>query len=113
MTIHICSKKLSLEFVSIVDINDVDSKIFFSVFTSNCTSHTTQFTESKGRDWENEELPTVGDKVRDNLRNLKVHKSVGPDEMHSSILRELADEATKLLSVISEKLWQTGEVPSD
>ncbi|KFP51834.1 hypothetical protein N323_09745, partial [Cathartes aura] len=57
--------------------------------------------------------PTVGeDQVRDHLRNLKVHKSMGPDEMHQRVLRELH---MKLLSqsVIFEKLWQTGEVPSD
>ncbi|GAB0189782.1 mitochondrial enolase superfamily member 1 [Grus japonensis] len=54
---------------------------FASVFTSKCSSHTAQVTEGKGRDWENAEPPTVGeDQVRDHLRNLKVHKSMGPDE---------------------------------
>ncbi|KAM9654465.1 uncharacterized protein ACIBXB_005124 [Morphnus guianensis] len=36
---------------------------FASVFTSKCSSHTTQVTEGKGRDWENEEPSTVGDQV--------------------------------------------------
>ncbi|KFP94428.1 hypothetical protein N329_13121, partial [Haliaeetus albicilla] len=66
-----------------------------------------------GRDWENEEPPTVDDQVRDHLRYLKVHKSMGPDEMHPQVLRELADEVTKPLLIISEKLWQSGEVPAD
>ncbi|KFQ86735.1 RNA-directed DNA polymerase from mobile element jockey, partial [Phoenicopterus ruber ruber] len=58
--------------------------------------------------------PTVGeDQVQDNLGNLKVHESVGPDEMHPMVLRDLADEVAKLLSILFEKLWQTGEVPSD
>ncbi|KGL97677.1 RNA-directed DNA polymerase from mobile element jockey, partial [Charadrius vociferus] len=67
-----------------------------------------------GRDEENEEPPTIGDyQVRDHLRNLKVHKSMGPDEIHPQALRELADEVAKPLSITFEKLWQSGEVPTD
>ncbi|KFZ50356.1 hypothetical protein N338_08365, partial [Podiceps cristatus] len=58
--------------------------------------------------------PTVGeDQVREYLRNLKVHKSVGPDEVHPQVLRELVDKVAKSLSIIFERLWQSGEVPSD
>jgi len=53
---------------------------FLPVFTGKCSSHSAQVTDSKGRDWENKELPTVGeDQVRDHLRNLKVDKSTGPE----------------------------------
>ncbi|GAB0183348.1 mitochondrial enolase superfamily member 1 [Grus japonensis] len=58
---------------------EVLNDFFASVFTSKCSSHTTQVTEGRGRDWENAELPTVEDQVREYLRNLKVHKSMGPD----------------------------------
>ncbi|KAK4824825.1 hypothetical protein QYF61_019675 [Mycteria americana] len=51
---------------------EVLNDFFASVFTSKCSSHTAQVAEGKGRDWENEEPPTVGeDQVQDHLRNLK------------------------------------------
>lgn len=44
---------------------------------------------------------------------MKVHRSVGPDEMHPRILGELAEEVLKPLLIIFEKLWQFSEVPTD
>ncbi|KFP48157.1 hypothetical protein N323_05833, partial [Cathartes aura] len=40
---------------------EVLNNFFASVFTGKCSSHAAQLTESKGRDWENEEPPTVGE----------------------------------------------------
>ena len=35
------------------------------------------------------------------------------DELHPGVLRELADEVADPLSVIFERLWHSGEVPTD
>ncbi|KFQ16558.1 hypothetical protein N330_02394, partial [Leptosomus discolor] len=58
--------------------------------------------------------PTVEeDQVQDHLRNLKVHKSMGPDVMPLQVLKELVGVIAKPLSNMFEKSWQSGEVPAD
>jgi len=92
---------------------EVLNDFFPLAFTGKCSGHTTQVTEAKGRDWERKELPTVRDKVQDDLKYLKAHKSMGPHEVHPWILKELVDEVAKSLSTTFENSWQSGEVPTD
>ncbi|PKU31240.1 rna-directed dna polymerase from mobile element hypothetical protein [Limosa lapponica baueri] len=63
--------------------------------------------------YEDQLLARGEDQVRDHLRNLKVPKSLGPDEIHPRVLRELADEVVNPFSILLEKLCQSGEVPAD
>ncbi|RMC12060.1 hypothetical protein DUI87_11193 [Hirundo rustica rustica] len=51
--------------------------------------------------------------VRELLRCLDTHKSMGPDGIHPRVMRELADELGKPLSIIYQQSWLTGEVPDD
>lgn len=61
---------------------------FASVLTVKSSIRMDWATEGKVRDWKNEEPPTVGeDHVWDQLRNLKVQRSMGPDEINSWILK--------------------------
>ncbi|KFQ19906.1 LINE-1 reverse transcriptase, partial [Mesitornis unicolor] len=51
--------------------------------------------------------------VSELLNHLDIHKSMGPDGIHPRILRELAEELAKPLSIIYQQSWLTGEVPVD
>ena len=47
------------------------------------------------------------------LMKLNVYKSMGPDEIHPGVLKEMADVVAELLSIIFEKSWLSGEIPGD
>ncbi|KFP06617.1 hypothetical protein N300_03825, partial [Calypte anna] len=51
--------------------------------------------------------------VSDLLSCLDPHKSMGPDELHPRVMRELAEELAKPLSIIYQKSWLTGDIPDD
>ena len=44
---------------------------------------------------------------------LNVCKSMETDYIHPRVLKEMADVVAELLSIIFEKSWLSGEIPSD
>jgi len=51
--------------------------------------------------------------VNDVLCHLDTYKSMGADGIHPRVLRELAEELAKPLSIIYQQSWLTGEIPDD
>ena len=58
--------------------------------------------------------PTIQEEtVRDLLLQLDCHKSMGPDEIHPRVLRELVEVIAEPLSIIYQHSLLAGEVPDD
>ncbi|KAK4830725.1 hypothetical protein QYF61_013175 [Mycteria americana] len=94
---------------------EVLNAFFASVFISRAEcSMGTQPLELEDRDGDQTGAPIIqGEMVSDLLHHLDTHKSMGPDEIHPRVLKELADVLTKPLSIIYQQSWLTGEVPAD
>ncbi|KAK4810509.1 hypothetical protein QYF61_004289 [Mycteria americana] len=94
---------------------EVLNAFFASVFNSRAScSLGTQPPELEDRDGDQNGAPIIqGEMVSDLLHHLDTHKSMGPDEIHPRVLKELAEVLTKPLSIIYQQSWLTGEVPAD
>jgi len=67
-------------------------------------------------EWEREQNkpPIIQEKaVNDLLCHLDTYKSMGLDGIHPGVLRELAEELAKPLSISYQQSWLIGEVPDD
>jgi len=93
---------------------EVLKKCFASLFSGNLSPRPSPVDGLQDGDQGGKAPPTVReDQVHDHLRNLNVHKSMGPGETHRRVLSELADLVDKPLSIIFERSWESGEVPGD
>ncbi|PKU46175.1 rna-directed dna polymerase from mobile element jockey-like [Limosa lapponica baueri] len=94
---------------------EILNAFFTSVFNSR-TSYP-QGVQTPGledKDGEQNNPPIIQEEVvNDLLMHLDTHKSMRLDEIHPRVLRELAGELTKPLSIIYQQSWSTGEVPDD
>lgn len=92
-----------------------------SVLNSNLSSNTSEVDgHQEGTARNNDSSTASRDQIHDHLRNLNVHKTMGPGEMHwepmnlnlrTRVLRELADAIVKAFSMTFEKPWLSGKVP--
>ena len=51
--------------------------------------------------------------VRELLLHLDCHRSMGPEELHAQVLRELVGVTAEPLSAIYQRSWLSGEVPEN
>ncbi|CAM5118909.1 unnamed protein product, partial [Natator depressus] len=94
-----------------VEKANVLTAIFASVFTNKDSSQTAALGITT---WGVDGQPSVEKEVvRDYLEKLDVHKSMGPDELHPRVLKELAAVIAEPLAIIFENSWRTGEVPDE
>lgn len=77
---------------------EVFNYFFLLVFTCNCSTHNPCSDGSEGGNWRSTASLTISeDHVCICLRNVNIHKSIDPNELHSRVLRNLADTVTKSL----------------
>ena len=96
-----------------IDKAEMFNAFFALVFNTDDGLWDPQSPGLEHHDCENDKLPTSPELVWDLLLQLDPYKSMGPDGIHPRVLKELADVIARLLSMIFQCSWESGEVPVD
>ncbi|KAK4824856.1 hypothetical protein QYF61_020229 [Mycteria americana] len=90
------------------------SMFFCSVFNNTDRLWVALSPELEDHECGNSGFPFVETEiVRDQLYQLNIHKSMGPDGIHPRVLKELGDVMAGTLLIIYQRSWESGEVPAD
>jgi len=102
-----------------VNKDEENAEVLNAFFASVCNSQTSYSQDSQPPELEDREgeqnRPPINQEeaVNDLLCPLDTYKSMGLDGIHPRVMRELAEELAKSLSIIYQQSWLSGEVPDD
>ena len=99
------------ELVTNTEKADVLNTFFISIFTSTIRPQT--LATKTQVDANTDPLSVEEELVCELLQELDPYKLMGPDVIHLRVLRKLADVIMRLLSIIFEKSWRSGDFSED
>lgn len=95
MVAHCCWRSVTKDMGKANTLN----AFFISLFTDKTFPQQSQVPENSGKAWSKVEFPSMEeDQVRKHFNKLDTHRSMGRNEMHPHILRELAHVIVRPLS---------------
>ena len=87
---------------------------FASVFIGKVFLQESHVPETRGKVWNKKDLSLVEEaQGREHLNKLDTHKDMGPDGMHTQVVREMTDVIVRPLAIVFERSWGLGEVSED
>jgi hypothetical protein len=81
------------------------------VYTKEDASNIPDMGNSPHQDMQDLNISEEG--VRKLLKNIKVHKAIGPDEIPAKVLHDFADELSPILRCIFQLSLDSGTIPND
>ncbi|RMC20265.1 hypothetical protein DUI87_01111 [Hirundo rustica rustica] len=96
-----------------MDKAEVFNAFFASIFIMDDGPRESQCPELEDHDCQHDQIPVNPELVQDLLLQLDPYKSMGPNGIHTRILKELADVIAKPLSMNFEQSWESKRLPAD